>query len=222
VTDQAPNLLPIIFSVAAIGLIPFAMITMTAFLKIAVVLFLLRNALGTQQTPPNLVLYAITLVLALYVSAPVLTASYHAALQAGGTGTLSSFPTLVRMGTAAIEPERVFMLRFAKPHEIAFMMDAAQRLWPPGQAPVMSSHNILVLIPAFVISQLTSAFETGFLIYLPFIAIDLIISNILMAMGMVMVSPLVISIPFKLFVFVLVSGWSTLLHGLVLSYAPPT
>lgn len=218
-TPATPDLLPIIFTVALIGLIPFAVITMTSFLKISVVMFLLRNALGTQQTPPNLVLYAITLVLALYVATPVLLASYHAV---GGlnAGSLNSMPTLLRIGAAALGPERAFLLRFAQPHEIEFMRAAAIRLWPAGTAPALSDHNMLVLIPAFVISQLTSAFETGFLIYLPFIAIDLIISNVLMAMGMVMVSPLVISIPFKLFVFVLVNGWSTLLHGLVLGYAP--
>lgn len=214
-----PDLLPIIFSVALISLIPFAVITMTSFLKIAVVLFLLRSALGTQQTPPSLVLYAITLVLSLYVSAPVVMAGFKAASLAAGPASLDHLPTLIRVGTAALGPERHFLVRFAKPHEVAFMQHAAVRLWPPGEAPKLGASNMLVLVPAFVISQLTSAFEIGFLIYLPFIAIDMIISTVLMAMGMVMVSPQVISTPFKLFVFVLVSGWSTLLHGLILGYA---
>lgn len=220
-TSQASDLLPIIFGVAAIGLIPFAVITMTSFLKIAVVIFILRNALGLQQTPPNLVLYAITLVLTLYVSAPVITAAYRAATVAGASGDLNSFPTLLHIGSAALAPERDFMIRFVSPKEIAFMQDAAQRLWPPGQAPALAPHNMLVLVPAFMISQLTAAFKTGFLLYLPFITIDLIVSNVLMAMGMIMVSPLVISVPFKLFVFVLVDGWSLLLHGLLLSYGTP-
>ena len=216
-TPATPDLLPIIFGVAAIGLIPFAVITMTAFLKIAVVLFLLRNALGTQQTPPSLVLYAIALVLTVYVSAPVLTSTYA---RIGTIGNLNSFGTLSATLQRAAVPERAFLTRFANPSEVVFMLSAAKRLWPPGQVAPLSPQSFLVLIPAFVISELTRAFETGFLIYLPFIAIDLIVSNVLMAMGMVMVSPLVISIPFKLFVFVLVNGWTRLLHGLVLSYVP--
>lgn len=215
--ELRPDLFAIIAGVAAVGLVPFAVVTLTAFLKISVVLFLLRNALGTQQTPPNLVLYAIAIILTLYVSAPLTAAVYAAA--AGQQGNLASAEGILAIAGAAAEPLRAFLERFADPREREFLVQAAQRLWPPDSAAQLASNDLIVLVPAFAISELTRAFEIGFLLYLPFIAIDLIVSNVLMAMGMVMVSPLVISVPFKLFVFVLVDGWSRLTHGLLLSYA---
>jgi type III secretion protein R len=215
--ELRPDLFAIIAGVAAVGLVPFAVVTLTAFLKISVVLFLLRNALGTQQTPPNLVLYAIAIILTLYVSAPLMAAIYAAV--AGQSGNLASTEGILGIAQAASEPLRAFLERFADPREREFLVQAAQRLWPPETSATLSSDNLIVLVPAFAISELTRAFEIGFLIYLPFIAIDLIVSNVLMAMGMVMVSPLVISVPFKLFVFVLVDGWSRLTHGLLMSYA---
>lgn len=214
--ELRPDLFAIIAGVAAVGLVPFAVVTVTAFLKISIVLFLLRNALGTQQTPPNLVLYGIAIVLTAYVSIPLLGAIYARASTAATD--LASGEALLAAARAGAEPLRDFLGRFADPREREFLMAAAQRLWPPEQAAALTADSLVVLIPAFVISELTRAFEIGFLIYLPFIAIDLIVSNVLMAMGMVMVSPLVISVPFKLFVFVMVDGWSRLAHGLLLSY----
>jgi type III secretion protein R len=214
--ELRPDLFAIIAGVAAVGLVPFAVVTVTAFLKISIVLFLLRNALGTQQTPPNLVLYGIAIVLTAYVSIPLLGAIYARASAAATD--LTSGEALLAAARAGAEPLREFLGRFADAREREFLLTAAQRLWPPEQAAALQPDSLVVLIPAFVISELTRAFEIGFLIYLPFIAIDLIVSNVLMAMGMVMVSPLVISVPFKLFVFVMVDGWSRLAHGLLLSY----
>ena len=111
--------------------------------------------------------------------------------------------------------------RFAKPEERDFLLHAARRIWPDEFYRTATGDDLLIVIPAFVISELTRAFQIGFLLYLPFIAVDLIVSNVLMAMGMVMVSPLVISTPFKIFLFVAVSGWTRLLHGLLLSYGGP-
>lgn len=210
------NLLGLILASAAVGLIPFLVITTTAFLKLSVVLLLVRNALGTQQAPPTLVLYAVALVLAAYVSAPVLSDMY-ARLTAPGVD-LSSAAGLRAAGASVAEPLRAHLERFAKPEEGEFLLDAARRIWPADFAAEAKSSDLLILIPAFVVSELTRAFEAGFLLYLPFIAVDLIVSNVLMAMGMAMVSPLVVSVPFKLFLFVLVSGWTRLLHGLVLGY----
>jgi type III secretion protein R len=215
--DFKPDLIAIIIGVAAVGLIPFAVVTLTSFLKISVVLFLVRNALGTQQTPPNLVLYAIAVVLTFYVTAPLFAVEYARLTEPGvdlGTAT-----GLRSAAVAAAEPIRAFLQRFAAARERDFLLAATQRIWPPDAMRDVSTDDLIILIPAFVVSELTRAFETGFLLYLPFIAIDLIVSNVLMAMGMVMVSPLVISVPFKLFLFVVVSGWTRLLHGLVLSYA---
>ncbi len=212
------TLLPLILATAAIGLIPFLVITTTAFLKISIVLFLVRNALGTQQTPPTLVMYAIAVVLTVFVSAPLFSQEY-AQLTAPGTD-LSTADGLARAGGALAGPLKQYLGQYTPPQERTFILQAAQRVWPPDFYAQASATDLLIAIPAFVVSELTRAFETGFLLYLPFIAVDLIVSNILMAMGMVMVSPLVVSTPFKILLFVLVSGWTRLLHGLVLSYAP--
>jgi type III secretion protein R len=215
--DTATALLPIIVASAAVGLIPFLVITTTAFLKISVVLFLIRNALGTQQTPPTLVLYAISIVLTVYVSAPLISEIY--AKLTAPDADFNSVAGLRALSNAVVVPLRNHLNRFANPQERSFLLAAAQRIWPPDFYKTATADDLLIVIPAYVISELTRAFETGFLLYLPFIAIDLIVSNVLMAMGMVMVSPLVISTPFKVFLFVLINGWTRLLHGLVLSYA---
>lgn len=210
-------LLPVIIATAAIGLIPFVVVTTTAFLKISIVLFLVRNALGTQQTPPTLVMYAIAIVLTAYVSAP-LASQIYARLTAPGVN-LSTVTGLQAAGAGIIGPLRASLERFTPAPERQFLLSAAQRIWPPDYYREASPNDLMILIPAYVVSELTRAFQTGFLLYLPFIAVDLIVANVLMAMGMVMVSPLVISTPFKIFLFVLVSGWTRLLHGLLLSYA---
>ena len=211
-----PDILTLITVSAALALIPFAVVTMTAFLKISVILFLVRNALGTQQTPPNLVLYAVAIILTVYVSAPLFAAVF--AKVTGPEIQLGTGEGLRAAISAGMEPLRAFMERFASEDERDFLLEATKRIWPPEAAAAATRSDMVILIPAFVASELTRAFETGFLLYLPFIAIDLIVSNILMAMGMAMVSPLVISVPFKLFLFVFVSGWTRLLHGLVLGY----
>ena len=210
-------LLPVIGATAAIGLIPFLVITTTAFLKISIVLFLVRNALGTQQTPPTLVLYAIAIVLTAYVSAPLVSEIY-AKVAAPGVD-FSSAEGLRTAAVGIVGPLRTYMERFAMPQERDFLLSAARRIWPPDFFQGANTDDLLIVIPAFVSSELTRAFQVGFLLYLPFVAVDLIVSNILMAMGMAMVSPTVISTPLKVFLFVAVSGWTRLLHGLVLSYA---
>ena len=215
--DFQPNLLPIIIGVAAVGLVPFAVITMTAFLKISVVLLLVRNALGTQQTPPTLVLYAIAIVLTIYVSGPLI-ADLTAQLS-GPDVDVRTIAGLENAAARAAVPMRAFLQRFAANEERAYLVSATERLWSPANPAAVDGNSFIILIPAFVISELTRGFEIGFLLYLPFIAIDVVVSIVLMAMGMQMVSPLVISVPFKLFLFVMINGWSRLLHGLILSYA---
>lgn len=211
------SLLGILTVTVGLGLLPFLIVTTTGFLKIAVVMFLLRNALGIQQTPPTIVLYGVALILTAYVSAPLILQIQ----QAVGALDLSydRFADWQLAAEAAMGPMRDHLMKFSAPEERSFLIDAASQLWTEEMRAGVAETDFLVLVPAFVISELTRAFEIGFLLYLPFIAIDLVISSILMAMGMVMVSPLVISIPFKLFLFVIVEGWSRLLHGLLLSYA---
>lgn len=215
--DNPFNLLPVLITLVAFGLIPLFVVTMTSFLKISVVLFLVRNALGIQQTPPNLVLYAISIVLTLYVSSPILSEIYTR-LNATPVDT-RTVEGLQEAANRVKQPVREHLLRFSNPAERQFFQAATERIWAENARANVRDDDILILLPAFVSSELTRAFEIGFLIYLPFLVIDLIVSNILMAMGMIMVSPTLISTPLKLFLFVTVDGWSRLMHGLILSYA---
>jgi type III secretion protein R len=217
VTDQQPNLFAILAVIAALGLVIFVVVTMTSFIKISVVMFLVRNALGVQQTPPNLVLYAIALVLTIYISAPVVQTMYDRVNDP--TSEYKSFSDWVSAAERAREPARDHLIRFTTASEREFFLAATNRLWSAQPHPDVKRDDLIILIPAFVSSELKRAFEIGFLLYLPFVAVDLIVSAVLMSLGMSMVPPVTISVPFKLFVFVLVEGWSKLLHGLVLSYS---
>lgn len=211
------NILPLFFTTIAFGMIPLFVVTMTSFIKISVVMFLIRNALGIQQTPPNLVLYAISLVLTLYISSPVIS-EIHSRLSNTPINT-NTAEGLQEAASQIREPVKQYLTRFSHPNERQFFLAATERIWSEGARVDVKDDDILILLPAFVSSELTRAFEIGFLIYLPFLVIDLIVSNILMAMGMIMVAPTLISIPLKLFLFVTVDGWSRLLHGLILSYS---
>jgi type III secretion protein R len=213
---DVPSTLGLIVALTAVGLVPFFVVTMTGFLKISVVMFILRNALGLQQTPPSLVLYGIAIVLTVYVSSPLL-ADVFTRLTARDVD-FSSMEKLTQAAQSVREPIQAHLLRFTKPNERQFFLTATTRVWPESARANVKDDDIVVLLPAFVSSELTRAFEIGFLLYLPFLIIDIVVSNILMAMGMIMVSPTLISLPLKLFLFVAVDGWSRLLHGLILSY----
>ena len=215
--DANMNILGIVVFFTAAGLIPLFVVTMTGFLKIAVVMFLIRNALGIQQTPPNLVLYGIAVILTVYVTSPLL-GSIYARLNAHPLD-FSSVDNLTAMANDVKQPIQAELKRFAQPQERQFFLSATQRIWPQEARRDIKDDDLVVLLPAFVSSELTRAFEIGFLLYLPFLVIDLAVSNILMAMGMIMVSPTLISVPLKLFLFVGVNGWSRLMHGLILSYS---
>ena len=216
-SDGNVSILGVIVFLTAAGLIPLFVVTMTGFLKIAVVMFLIRNALGIQQTPPNLVLYGIAIILTVYVTSPLL-GSIYARLNAHPID-FSSVENLTAMANDAKQPIQTELVRFAQPQERQFFLSATQRIWPQEARADLKDDDLVVLLPAFVSSELTRAFEIGFLLYLPFLVIDLVVSNILMAMGMIMVSPTLISVPLKLFLFVGVNGWSRLMHGLILSYS---
>ncbi|MBC7604198.1 MAG: type III secretion system export apparatus subunit SctR, partial [Ramlibacter sp.] len=185
-------------------------------LKISIVLSLVRNALGVQQSPPNIVLYAPSLMLTVFIMAPI---GYEIAdavdSEPNVTRSASSLISAARRGA---EPMRKFLMANSKVEQRDFFMGQAKRIWPPKMADEVRQSDLLIVVPAFVVTELTAAFEIGFLLFLPFIVIDLVVSNILMAMGMMMVSPATITLPLKLFLFVMVDGWSRLLHGLVLTY----
>jgi type III secretion protein R len=205
-----------IIFLTALGLLPFFIVTMTAFLKISVVMFILRNATGLQQTPPTLVLYSIALILTVFVSLPLIDDVSNRL--AANPLDYSSLDKLQSSANVVKEPVKTHLMRYAKPAEREFFLSATARIWPESYRANVKEDDFVILLPAFVSSELTRAFEIGFLLFLPFLIIDIIVSNILMAMGMMMVSPTVISLPLKLFMFVAVDGWSRLMHGLILSY----
>jgi type III secretion protein R len=206
----------LIIVIALLGLVPFMAIMATSFVKIVVVLTLVRNALGIQQIPPTMALSGLAIILTVYIMAPVGIFAYDQMVDQDLTKMDTR--TLLSTLSDAAEPFRDFLDRHAADSEKAFFVNSARTLWPVEYSKNVTPRDLLVLIPAFTVSELTEAFQIGFLLYLPFIVIDLIVSNILLAMGMMMVSPMTISLPFKLLLFVLVDGWTRLVHGLILTY----
>ncbi len=200
------------------GLGGIAAIIMTCFLKMAVVMLIVKSALGLQEAPPTIAINALALILTMYVMAPVALSSVEIFKQYDIDTDNLNDPKILTAARASAEPLRQFLIKHASETEKLFFVDAAASIWPKEYSRSLSPDHWLVIIPAFTASQLKSAFQTGFLIYLPFIVIDLIVSNILLALGMMMMSPIVVSLPFKLLLFVALDGWSRLLHGLVLSY----
>jgi len=181
-----------------------------------VVLSLLRNALGVQQVPPNMVLNGLALILTIYVMYPVGQQISEGLV--GQENITESTQSMLAAAEVTKEPLRAFLLKHSDQRERAFFLDTLSRMSDQAEPIAVSATDFIVIIPAFTISELTAAFQIGFLIFLPFIIIDLVIANILMAMGMMMLSPTVVSLPFKLLLFVLIEGWAKLAHGLVLSY----
>ena len=161
-------------------------------------------------------MHGLAIILSAYVMYPVGHAMYTEAMK--HDLDLSNPQTIVKALDEVDEPFKEFLSKHSKPMHKKFFIEAAEQLWQGDLSKDLDEDSLIVLVPAFTVSQLTSAFQIGFLIYLPFITIDLIISNILLAMGMMMVSPMTISLPFKLFLFVMVEGWTRLVQGLVLSY----
>jgi type III secretory pathway component EscR len=291
----------VILTVVSLALAPFVAVMVTSFTKIVVVLSLLRNALGLQQVPPNVVINGLAIVLSIYVMYPVIldtqaaiearkngqpppvpsllakpaprpapvvttepppatspaaadgeAAAAAAAARAGARGPsfanvrdgrdetpptptaaenaaaeqAEALPPLPDKGVARMlglanagkEPLRAFLLQHSNNAERAFFLRSAQRLLPPAHRDEISADHFLVVVPAFTVSELTAAFQIGFLIFLPFLVIDMVVANILLALGMMMLSPTTISLPFKLLLFVLIDGWAKLVHGLVLTY----
>ena len=228
----------LIIVLVGLSLIPFIAMIATSYLKIVVVMSLIRNALGIQSIPPNMVLNALAMILTFYIMAPVVSESWSAivesqkamaekagtsAPQTQGQGTVAHPPSTIDLSSLDLskagEPFRRFLSEHTAPRERAFFIKTAETLWgKDGEPAAVDPESYWILLPSFCVSELTKAFQIGFLVYLPFIAIDIIVSNILLAMGMMMVSPVTISLPFKLLLFVMVNGWTLLIQGLVKGY----
>lgn len=194
----------------ALTFLPAALLMMTSFTRIIIVLALLRQALGTLQSPPNQVLVGLSLFLTLFVMSPVLDKIYVQAYQPFAEDKLNIMQALEK----GSEPLKDFMLHQTRKEDLALFVKIAKI--PPIQGP--EAVPLKVLVPAYVISELKTAFQIGFIIFLPFLIIDLVVASVLMAMGMMMLSPVTISFPFKLMLFVLVDGWTLIIGSLVQSF----
>ncbi|AQV97013.1 flagellar biosynthetic protein FliP [Cupriavidus necator] len=194
----------------SLSFLPAAMLMMTGFTRIIIVLGLLRNALGTATSPPNQVLVGLSLFLTFFVMAPVFDRVYNDAYKPLSENKIS----LEAAAAKAVEPLKAFMLRQTREKDLAMFaqMAKAPEMQGPEEVPLS------ILVPAFVTSELKTAFQIGFTIFIPFLIIDLVVASVLMAMGMMMVPPATISLPFKLMLFVLVDGWQLLLGSLAQSF----
>lgn len=197
------------------GFFLLAVLTLTSFVKLSVVLMILRQALGLQQVPSNIVVMALALFLSVYISLPVIAASSGALMEADAD--LSSADGLIALWRTGIAPFQAFLGTNIDPQHIGYFVDLTNELWR-GSGMTGDADMFIIQVPSFLVSELTEAFRIGFLLYLPFVAIDLAITGILMALGMQMVQPNIIAVPFKLLLFVFVDGWSRLAEGLVLTY----
>ena len=218
---------PLIYELAVLAglsILPFAVMLLTSFVKIVVVLSLLRNALGVQQTPPNQVLNGIALLMTIYVMFPTGLAMYNAAsgyIKTSAPENLFSAPTagfVINVIDKAKEPLRTFLQRNTVGKHMTSFYQLAYKTFPEEYRQALQPNDFVILIPAFITSQLKAAFEIGVLVFLPFFVIDLVTSNILLAMGMMMLSPLTIALPLKLLLIVMVDGWTVIVQGLVLSF----
>ncbi|HEY3327704.1 MAG TPA: flagellar type III secretion system pore protein FliP [Novimethylophilus sp.] len=194
----------------ALTFLPAVLLMMTAFTRIVIVLALLRQAIGTIQSPPNQVLIGLSLFLTFFVMGPVFDKIYTGAYQPYVADKVNLMQALEQ----GAEPLKEFMLRQTRKDDLALFVKISKS--PPLQGP--EAVPLKILVPAYVISELKTAFQIGFVIFIPFLIIDLVVASVLMSMGMMMLSPVTISFPFKLMLFVLVDGWSLIIGSLVQSF----
>ncbi len=208
--QELSSALKILLALTLLALIPGIMVAMTAFTRIIIVLSMLRQALGMQETPPNMVLVSLALFLTLFTMLPVVKEINDAALGPYLGGRIS----IQEAGTRASAPLRDFMVRQTREQDLALIVELAKS--PPPRT--VQDIELLHLVPAFMLSEMRTAFQIGFVIFLPFLLIDLVVSSVLMSMGMLMVPPIVISLPIKILIFVLIDGWFLVVRSLVGSF----
>jgi len=211
INGEGSDAVRILLLLTVITLLPSILVMMTSFTRIVVVFSLLRNALGLQQTPPNQVLIGLALFLSLFIMNPVLTNINNNAYQPYSNGDISAEQFLAR----ASDPLREFMLKQTNPEDLNLFLSISGRETRPQ---VIGEYSMTVVIPSFITSELKRAFLIGFLIFIPFLIIDMVVASALMSMGMMMLPPVTISMPFKLMLFVLVDGWGLLIKTLLSTY----
>jgi flagellar biosynthetic protein FliP len=202
--------LRILFLLTAIALVPALLIAMTSFTRTIIVLSMLRQAFGMPDTPPNMVLVSMALFLTVFTMSPVLTAAYRDGIEP----LLEDRATIEEAAVAGIAPFRDFMLRQTRDSDLRLILDVASAPVPDTPEELRTIH----IVPAFLLSELKTAFQIGFIIFLPFLLIDVVVASILMSMGMLMVPPSIISLPLKVMMFVLIDGWALSVRALLGSF----
>ncbi|OJH39326.1 type III secretion system export apparatus subunit SctR [Cystobacter ferrugineus] len=215
--------LVLMLALAALSLVPFVLMMVTSFVKISVVLSIVRQALGTQQIPPTQVITGLAIILTIYIMAPVGQAMYRAAevdIMAKGPSLLSSesVGNLLEAANKAKEPLRAFLNKKITAKDRSLFFNLARLRATEEDRQNLTERDFMIIIPAFVVSELKQAFQIGFLLFVPFLAVDMVVANILQALGMNQLSPTTVSMPFKLLLFVVVDGWYLIAKGLVVGY----
>lgn len=223
--SKRPSMITQAAALTIMSLLPFIVMILTSFLKIVIVLSLLRNALGVQQAPPNQIINGVAFMLSLFIMYPTVLKMYDASEKVineyKAPDTLMSPESaqyIVDIANQAREPLRDFLRKNSSVKHQALFYRIAYRILPENYRPTLKPDDFITLVPSFITSQLKEAFEIGVLIYIPFFVIDLVTSNVLLAMGMMMLSPVTISMPLKLFLLVMLDGWTLLIDGLVSTF----
>ncbi len=208
---------PFLMVAVLMAFLSFAVISFTSFAKISIVLTILRNAMGMQQSPPNIVLYSVALILTVYIMSPTIGDIY--------TGlerrdfqllTFEDYEVSFQIARDAIMD---FLMKHTDPRQRAGLLETASKLWEEDAVRKVTDEDFIIVVPAFTLSEMTTAFRIGFLLYIPFLAVDLAVTCIILAMGVSQVQPTTIATPLKLFLFVAIDGWNKIMTGLILTYA---
>ena len=210
--DILKNLNPILqllVVMALLSFLPIVFVTMTSFLRFIIVFSILKTAMGTQQVPPGMVIIGLSVILTLYTMSPVFSDIYKA-----GYKPYHDSGSIVAAIKEGSEPLKMFMMKHTRQKDISFFIETMNDKPPATPEDI----NLFEVAPAYIMSELKTSFEIGFIIFVPFVVIDLIVANILLALGMFMLSPTIISLPFKLLIFIAVDGWSLIVNGLIQSF----
>ena len=199
----------LIILMASFSLLPFIFVCMTSFLRYVIVFSILRTALGTQQVPPGMVIIGLSLILTFYTMSPVFSQMYDA-----GIKPYKQTGSIVLALTEGSKPLKNFMMKQTQQKDIAFFIEMAHKKPPKNPDEI----GLFQVAPAYILSELKSSFQIGFVIFIPFVVLDIVIANVLLALGMFMLSPTIISLPFKLLIFIAVDGWSLIVSGMVQSF----
>ena len=191
------------------SLIPFVFCCMTSFLRFVIVFSMLKTAMGTQQVPPSIVIIGLAMILTFYTMGTTFTKMYEL-----GSVPYQKNQNMIEAINEGSKPLKEFMMKQTRESDLAFFVELSQKTPPKSPEEI----TIWQVAPAYIISELKTAFEIGFIIFVPFIVLDLVVANILLALGMFMLSPTIISLPFKLLIFIAVDGWALIVQGLVTSY----